>query len=375
MPRIREYLIEEKTRHGTTRYLFHRRPDGRRITIQGQPGQPDFENRYQWLVDGGDHQLDQQRASINRHRNGLAPHTVEDLGRHYRHFVDNEQKRRALSLHTVQHYSRFTERFIREFGEVPLNSIQPHQLERILDGWSATDNAWNNGLRALKHLFKYARSHWGLKPNPAGEIEKRKVMTEGFEPWEPEDISKYFACHRLGSKAHLAMMLLLEIAPRRADLVKLGPKHIVVIDGQHCLRFVPQKTQHKSAIPVTTPISDDLTIAIEAATTGEETFLVTSFGQPFTASGFGNKLAEWRDAAGVRSSVATHGIRKSVGINMAENEATPYEIMAALGHSSPKVTKVYTEAADRRKLSAKATAKATLTRLSMPTEQELKEGV
>lgn len=373
MPRIREFLIEEKTRHGTTRYLFHRRPDGRRITIKGEPGEPNFENRYQWLVNGGDHQLEQQKASIERQREGLAPHTVADLGHHYRHFIDNEQKRRALSRHTVQHYSRFTERFICEFGEVQLNSIHPHQLERILDRWSATDNAWNNGLRAIKHLFKYARSHWGLKPNPASEIEKRKVVTEGFEPWETDDISKYFKFHRLGSKAHLAMMLLLEVAPRRADLVKLGPKNIVVIDGQHCLQFVPQKTEHKSAIPVTLPISADLMEAIEATPTGEETFLITNFGHPFTAAGFGNKLAGWRDVAGVRPTLATHGIRKSVGINMAENEATPYEIMAALGHSSPKVTKVYTEAADRRKLSAQASAKATLIRLSMSPEEEAVE--
>ncbi len=373
MPRIREFLIEETTRHGKTRYLFHRRPDGRRTTIGGHPGQADFEARYQWLVDGGDQQLDLEKASIERQRNAAAPYTVQELGRHYRRFVDKEQKRHALSPYTVQHYSRFTERFIRDFGPVPLDSIHPHQIERILDDWSATDNAWNNALRAIKHLFRYAKAHWGLKPNPAAEIEKRKVVTEGFEPWEPDDISKYFKCHRLGSTAHLAMMLLLEIAPRRADLVKLGPKNIVVIDGQHCLRFVPQKTVHKSAIPVTTPISVDLMEAIEATPTGEETFLVTSFGHPFTAAGFGNKLAEWRDASGVRSSVTTHGIRKSVGINMAENEATPYEIMAALGHSSPKVTKVYTEAADRRKLSAKASAKATLARLSVPAEQELED--
>ena len=64
----------------------------------------------------------------------------------------------------------------------------------------------------------------------------------------------------------------------------------------------------------------------------------------------------------VRPSVATHGIRKSVGINMAEIDATPYEIMAALDHSPPKVTKVYTEEADRRKLAAKASSKSTLSR-------------
>jgi integrase len=243
-----------------------------------------------------------------------------------------------------------------------LNSIQPHQLERILDDWSATDNAWNNALRAIKHIFRYAEKHWGLRPNPAQEIEKRKVVTRGFEPWEIDDIQTYLDTHTHGTTANLAMMLLLEAAPRRADLVKLGPKNIVKTKGVTQLKFVPQKTEHKSAIPVTVPISDRLLTAINDTVTGKDTFLVTSFGHPFTAAGFGNKLAQWRDGAGVRPSVATHGIRKSVGINMAENDATPYEIMAALGHSSPKVTKVYTEEADRRKLAAKASSKSTLSR-------------
>ena len=128
------------------------------------------------------------------------------------------------------------------------------------------------------------------------------------------------------------------------------------------LKFVPQKTRYKSAIPVTIPMSDDLISTIDATQTGDETFLITSFGNPFSAAGFGNKLAKWRDAAGVRPAVATHGIRKSVGIDMAENQATPYEIMAALGHSSPRVTKVCTEAADRRKLSSQASAKTTLSK-------------
>jgi integrase len=362
MPRIREFLIQEKTRHGKTRYLFHRRPDGRRITIKGQPGETDFEARYASLSGGGDQQLDLQKASIERQRQGAAPQTVAELSRHYVRYVDREIDRRAFAPSTAKHYGRFTRRFISDFGPVTLNSIQPHQLERILDDWSATDNAWNNALRAIKHIFRYAEKHWGLRPNPAQEIEKRKVVTRGFEPWEIDDIQTYLDTHTHGTTANLAMMLLLEAAPRRADLVKLGPKNIVKTKGVTQLKFVPQKTEHKSAIPVTVPISDRLLTAINDTVTGKDTFLVTSFGHPFTAAGFGNKLAQWRDGAGVRPSVATHGIRKSVGINMAENDATPYEIMAALGHSSPKVTKVYTEEADRRKLAAKASSKSTLSR-------------
>jgi len=42
---------------------------------------------------------------------------------------------------------------------------------------------------------------------------------------------------------------------------------------------------------------------------------------------------------------------------MAENDATPYEIMAVLGHASPKVTEIYTRAANRQRLSIQGALK------------------
>lgn len=128
-----------------------------------------------------------------------------------------------MSPYTVEHYSRFINRFSREFGPAILSSIETSDLVRLLDHWSETDNAWNNALRAIKHLFSYAVNQYRLTPNPCAPLEKRKIVTEGFEPWSVEDTQKFLSHHKCGSKAHLAMMLLLEVAPRRSDLVTLGP--------------------------------------------------------------------------------------------------------------------------------------------------------
>ncbi|MDJ0686811.1 MAG: tyrosine-type recombinase/integrase [Alphaproteobacteria bacterium] len=135
---------------------------------------------------------------------------------------------------------------------------------------------------------------------------------------------------------------------------------IPVRNGPDIGEKVTQKTKNKSAIPVTVPISPKLLEAIDVTPTGDETFLVTEYGHPFTAGGFGEKMVQWPNEAGVRASIATQGMRKTVGINMAENDASPYEIMAVLGHSSPKSTQVYKEAANRRKLARKAASKSTL---------------
>jgi integrase len=372
MPRIREFLIEEKSRHGKLRYLFHRKPDGRRMTIKGVPGEAAFEARYSFLANGGDLSVDLEKAAVDRRRNHEAPQLVSELVRYHDAHMDGLVERGEMSRYTHEHYRRFTKRFEQEFGQVPIHTIESNHLERVLEGWSETSNAWNNALRAIKHMFRYAKKSWGIQPDPASTMEKKPVETDGHLPWEENHLRAFFDTYKIGTKPYLAMMLLIHAAPRRADLVKLGPKNIVIEDGQEFIRFLPQKTARKGHVTVTMPFHPDLKAAIDATATGEETFLVTEYGKPYSADGFSNHILDWRKAAGITDPVSAHGMRKTVGINMAENQASEYELMAALGHTTPKVTEVYTRGANRKKLSMQAAAKSTLASIiNSENEQEI----
>lgn len=374
MARIREFLIEEKSRHGKLRYLFHRRPDGRRMTIKGQPGEPAFEARYSFLEQGGDLEIEIQKAAVERKRNHEAPQTVSDLARYHTIHIDGLVERDEFSAYTRDHYARFTKRLAEEYGEVLLHTVEEHHLKQILDCWGETRNAWNNALRAIKHLFKYGTETWGLKPNPAQFIAKKAVETNGYLPWSPDHLEKFFATHKIGSRPYLTMMLLIHASPRRADLVKLGPQHVHIENGEEVLRFVPQKTSRKSKVTITKPLHPDLKAALDVTPTGDQTFLITEHGKPYSPDGFSNHILDWRKAAGIADSVSAHGMRKTVGIDMAENGATEYELMAALGHTTPKVTEVYTRAANRAKLSMQAASKSTLSGIAkQENEQEMND--
>lgn len=360
MARIRDYLIQETTRHGKTRYMFHRRPDGRRITIAGEPGQTEFERRYHALLSGADAAEERKADSITRIRKGVDPQTLGELFHAYVAHLDNEQSRGKIAASTRKHYCRLLQQLVDRYGSAVLTSIEERDLLAMLDRHGPTANTFNNLLRAVKSIFSYARKYHGLMPNPAQGLEKISIATDGFPEWEDEDIQRFITTHALGTKAYLAMMLLMHVAPRRSDLVNLGPSNIIERDGRKMVSFKPQKTARSSNIEVILPVHPELDQAIQGTTIGPETFLITEFGKPFTSNGFGNKMAEWRDAAGIRKRVACHGMRKTVGINLAENHASPYEIMATLGHSSPKVTEVYTRAANRRTMATQAAMKSTL---------------
>jgi integrase len=102
-----------------------------------------------------------------------------------------------------------------------------------------------------------------------------------------------------------------------------------------------------SAIGVTTDI-DQPPIGL--------TFLVTEYGKPFTANGFGNVFKDWCRQANLPHCSA-HGLRKALATRLAEHGATPHEIMAISGHQSLEEVERYTRAARKSRLADSAMSK------------------
>jgi hypothetical protein len=57
------------------------------------------------------------------------------------------------------------------------------------------------------------------------------------------------------------------------------------------------------------PLLPEAKEAIAAVPHDHLTFLVTVFGKPFTAAGFGNKFHDWCKEAGITTGSSAHGLR------------------------------------------------------------------
>jgi hypothetical protein len=82
-------------------------------------------------------------------------------------------------------------------------------------------------------------------------------------------------------------------------------------------------------------------------------FLVTEYGKPFSAKGFGSKMREWCDQAGLPHCTA-HGLRKAGAVIAAHNGATPHQLMAIFGWRTLKEAERYTKAAEQKRIAAGA---------------------
>jgi integrase len=83
------------------------------------------------------------------------------------------------------------------------------------------------------------------------------------------------------------------------------------------------------------------------------TFLLTEYGHPFSAAGFGNWFRTQCDLAGLPHCTA-HGLRKAAARRMAEAGCTNQQIKSITGHKTDKEVARYTAAADQIRLSDQA---------------------
>jgi len=91
-------------------------------------------------------------------------------------------------------------------------------------------------------------------------------------------------------------------------------------------------------------------------TVGVKNFLVTHWGKPYTAPGFGNWFRELCDAAGCHG-LSAHGLRKAAARRLAEIGCSALQIAAITGHATLKEVSRYTKAADRKRMASEAITK------------------
>ena len=197
--------------------------------------------------------------------------------------------------------------------------------------------------KQLRRLFALAKKLEWIPGNPvedADHVGQRKLT--GFYSWTEADIAAYQQRHPPGSKARLALEIILWTGQRRGDARLFGPKHIV--DGK--INFQAAK----NGADLWMPVARDLRRAIDATPSiGIKTFIVTEYGKTFTKDGFGNKFREWCDDAGLPQCTA-HGLRKAISRRMAQTRGTDAEMMAVGGWKQSGEVRIYTEAVEQEAL-------------------------
>lgn len=337
-----KYVSEDVDRHGNVR-CYLRRPGHPKIRLRSMPGTPEFFAEYHAAIGG----TNTASASPPRPRE-IKRGTFRHLCVQY--FASGEYS--ALDESTRKWQRRTLEKICESHGDNIVSHMQSRHVRQLRDELLATPAAANQRIKALRALFSWANEAEETTVNPTLSVKRIKYASEGHHSWTDDEIAQYQKRHPVGTKARLAFDLLRFIAFRREDVVRIGPDHI----RDRRVQYRQAKNEHRNPIDIDIPLHPDLEASIAATETGTRTFLLTGFGKAFTPNGFGSKFKDWCRQADLPHCSA-HGIRKATATTLAENAATPHEIMSITGHQTLEEVERYTKAARMRRMADAAMMK------------------
>ena len=328
-----QYIHEFRDRHGKIR-RYVRLPGRKRIPLKGAPGSEDFMAIYQAALAG-----ETPRVEVGASR--TRPGTVNAAVISY----FNSSSFQSLASNTRRNRRNILERFRQEHGDKRIALLQRTHIDRMVSAKAGTPGTARIFISALRALMTHCTLVGLRAEDPTKGIKLAPVKSEGYRTWTEEDIAKFEATHPIGSRARLALALLLYTAQRRSDIVRLGRQHIR--GGAIHLQ------QQKTGVVLAIPMHPDLATVIEETRGEHLTFLTTRGGRPFSPGSFANWFREMCNDAGL-SGVSAHGLRKAACRRLAEAGCSVNVIAAISGHASLREVQRYTAAADQARMARTA---------------------
>ncbi|HYG87859.1 MAG TPA: site-specific integrase [Azospirillum sp.] len=358
-----KYVVEDVDRHGNVRIYVRR--NGRKKRLMAEIGTPEFVTEYRAALA----ELEAQQGKAQT----AAPATPTSLRWLIERYYGSAEFR-GLDERTKRVRRGILDRLCETsatqggtpHGQKPFARMEPRHVRAMRDARADAPEAANSIVKALRQVFAWATDDTVrlADTNPARDVPYLKGNPEGFHTWTVAEVEQFEAAHPIGTKARLALALLLFTGVRRSDVVHLGPQ--MVRNGHiHWTEVKGRKRQPKVR---QLPILPELRAILDATQSGHLAYLVTEFGKPFTANGFGNWFRKRCNEAGLPHCSA-HGLRKAGATIAAENGATEHQLMAIYGWESPKQAALYTKKADRKRLADSAM------HLLVPTERNEDQSV
>lgn len=333
-------LLWELLPSGNKRYRVRVEGDkNKKIPIHCGPGHDDFQRQYLAARRG------EKPEPLKVASDYAKPKSIGWLVNTYFEYLEARVKAKTTSHKTLKKKRNLLNRLLTDPDRVML--IPQEKLLKMQDGMGATPAQADAFIEAIGVMYDWAIERKYLQNNPARGIKSIYIKGDGATPWKAADVKKFFEKHKRGSKAHVAISVLLWTGCRIEDLTVLGRSYECLIDGVEALRWTPLK---KGSSEVTIPFLKPLKEATRAPKVQGSTYVLGPRARPY-ASGdsMSAMFKHWCREAGLND-LSAHGVRKGLAELLAEQGCSQYDIMAILGHSEAKTSEVYTRRVERWKL-------------------------
>jgi integrase len=345
------HVFRREGKRGAVWYAKFRQPDGRQVQKRvgpawlgrGRPAEGFFTERTAeaWLTevlgraDAGE--LPGQRCP------GV---TFADAAREWLRYVEHD---RAVKASTLRSYrSSVVGQLIPAFGARPLAEITTEELERWRNGLTTGPRTRNKLLTELHGIFKRARKAYGLKVNPAADVEmlkvRRKVDIDVFSPEEVRALVRAAASEQDGALFLAAAFT----GMRRGELIALrwrdvdfAGSHIRVAGSYSAGELSSPKSGHVRAVPMARDLAAALApLGQRERWTGDDDLVFPGqLGGFLDGDALGKRYKVALGRAGLRP-LRFHDLRHTFGTAMIA-QADIVRVKEWMGHAEVETTERY----------------------------------
>jgi integrase len=267
------------------------------------------------------------------------------------HFIGHDGRQPKFSPGTQLNYRPVLESIRSTLGPARLADLTPDNVDVHL---AKIERAHSPAV-AMRHkvllsnLWKFARGFAEFKrdgkTNPTADVGSIYTVEQEHEPW-PDDVQDRFIAAS-DSNLYLAYHLLLCTGQRVSDVIRMKWADY---NGTH-FKLVQKKTDNEMWIKAPKKLRELLARTDHV----HENILTHKWRKPYTRDSLGHRIKDVLIDNG-DGQYTTHGLRKNAGIMLAENGASVPQIMAALGHTTPKLALYYCRLAQQKTLNDQAVA-------------------
>jgi integrase len=256
--------VEDRDRHGNFRVYYRPTKKHKKVRLRGTPWAPEFMAEYEAAKGGA--------PTTSK---GIVPGTWQWLCvKYFAECADYKRLdprtrnvRRQILEHTYDEKIRPDSD--RLFGQMPLSKMDASAIEVLRDRKIEVPESANSRLKAMRQVFKFGASpKKKYAPfNPTRDVEYFKTGSTGFHAWAPDEVKQFERRHPIGTKARLALALMLYSGQRRSDIIRFGKQH--VRGGK--ISFTQFKGRNRKPKRLILPISPALQRIIDASPVGDMT--------------------------------------------------------------------------------------------------------
>lgn len=337
--------------HGKERWRYRRK--GKTVALPS-PDDPAFPAAYQAAIEG----RQTRTAKVVMMPGASLPET---FGAAWRAVKDSAEWKK-LDAATRLKNTRLAEEFLsmpilegepETWRDIPVRDLRRKHVKQLLTKFVDRPVKGKHMLTAIRKMTDIALDEEWIEYDPLYKI-KWRPETKGWKAWTADAFAAYEKRWPIVTTPRLVYAVALWLGNRRSDVARLRwdqrCMRTVLIDGERREVDGFQIVQKKGGKSLFMPITPMLADCLAATKRVGETVIVTAYGVPFSEKSLTGMMAHWTNMAGMPKGFTLHGLRKSLGVKLAEADATTRQIMEALGHDDIEHAELYSREASQVRL-------------------------